>query len=734
MTERDSIETEMNLDAEMAVNNHSSGGPLVKVSSCGTLASEHGFSEVSDYLSSGHLSENIPAFYKDASIFITGATGFLGKSILEKLLRSCPDVDRIFVLVRSKKGHNPNERVEALFNSKLFDRAQSERGEEECRRKVVAIAGDVMEPNLGISAEDEQLLVESNVTTVIHSAATIRFDEPLRFALSLNVGGTLRVVQLCRKLPCLKALVHVSTAYANCDLPFIEEQVYPPPVDPHKLLDALDWMTDEAASKITPVLIGGKPNTYTYTKHLAENLLMEEAQKGGFGGRPLPYIIVRPSIVGASWREPFPGWIDNFNGPSGLFIACGMGLLRSMIGKPDAIADIVPVDIVSNVILAAPWYRACVLSSCSSGNVKALTVTSSNTNNSNNSSASVSPLLGSHISDSSNSYSSSIQSPASSSHTNKKCPLSPPSSRASRSPPSTDHDHELTSDTSEVEISTGGSSRVVTRQHSSESSDEVSNSSDDCGIVTPDIGRKSSDSRHQQQFIVNCCSGYIDRPVKWGPLPTMVANSYLKNPIQTAVRYPNCNMTNNKMMYFLWVFTCHRVPAFLMDTYMRLIGKKPRMMSMYRKLHRSMDTLSFFTQRHWEWEVNSLRHMQHVIETLSTSSNKLGEGTTASEEGVKWGKEWNTSVKNIDWAEYLENFCVGTKCFVLNEEMSELHLAKQRMSRLKTLHYLFNIFTAAIVWRVIMLKSEVAYKLWNMFVRVFFKWIEAMRLSRFVTL
>ena len=120
-------------------------------------------------------------------------------------------------------------------------------------------------------------------------------------------------------------------------------------------------MTDEAASKITPVLIGGKPNTYTYTKHLAENLLMEEAQKGGFGGRPLPYIIVRPSIVGASWREPFPGWIDNFNGPSGLFIACGMGLLRSMIGKPDAIADIVPVDIVSNVILAAPWYRACVL-------------------------------------------------------------------------------------------------------------------------------------------------------------------------------------------------------------------------------------------------------------------------------------------------------------------------------------------------------------------------------------
>ena len=28
----------------------------------------------------------------------------------------------------------------------------------------------------------------------------------------------------------------------------------------------------------------------------------------------IPCAIVRPSIVGATWREPFPGWIDNFNG------------------------------------------------------------------------------------------------------------------------------------------------------------------------------------------------------------------------------------------------------------------------------------------------------------------------------------------------------------------------------------------------------------------------------------
>ena len=51
---------------------------------------------------------------------------------------------------------------------------------------------------------------------------------------------------------------------------------------------------------ITNVIIGDKPNTYTFTKSLAENILETE-------GVGLPISIIRPSIVAASWREPFPG-------------------------------------------------------------------------------------------------------------------------------------------------------------------------------------------------------------------------------------------------------------------------------------------------------------------------------------------------------------------------------------------------------------------------------------------
>lgn len=60
--------------------------------------------------------ESIKEFYKDKVILVSGGTGFLGKTLIEKLLRSCNGVKRIFVLLRSKKGKSPSERIEAFKN------------------------------------------------------------------------------------------------------------------------------------------------------------------------------------------------------------------------------------------------------------------------------------------------------------------------------------------------------------------------------------------------------------------------------------------------------------------------------------------------------------------------------------------------------------------------------------------------------------------------------------------
>ncbi|CAF1499260.1 unnamed protein product [Adineta ricciae] len=59
----------------------------------------------------------IANFFKNKTIFVTGATGFVGKCLLEKLIRSCPNLHRIYVLIRGKHNITPNERLIQLCAS-----------------------------------------------------------------------------------------------------------------------------------------------------------------------------------------------------------------------------------------------------------------------------------------------------------------------------------------------------------------------------------------------------------------------------------------------------------------------------------------------------------------------------------------------------------------------------------------------------------------------------------------
>lgn len=297
-------------------------------------------SEAKDLLS-------ISDFYAQKTVFITGATGFLGKVVIEKLLRACPRVKKIYLLARSRRGVSPQQRIDDLLDGMLYDTVRDMGGD--WRNKLVPIKGDIAEDKLGMSNEDWKMLQE-NVEIVFHSAATVRFDEDLKDAMTLNLYGTQNVIGLCRGMKRLEVLVHVSTAYANCDREVIEERIYSPSVDPDKLSSSIGWMNDEMVNSLTPHLIGKRPNTYTFTKSLAEHVLLKEADN-------IPIAIFRPSIIGAAWKEPLEGWIDNFNGPSGLFVAAGKGMLRSMIGDLNAIADIIPVDYSANMLLAIAWHR-----------------------------------------------------------------------------------------------------------------------------------------------------------------------------------------------------------------------------------------------------------------------------------------------------------------------------------------------------------------------------------------
>lgn len=63
------------------------------------------------------IPDRIAEMFDGREIFVTGGTGFLGKVMIEKFLRCIPNVGKIHLLVRPKKGKDPKHRLEEIFNS-----------------------------------------------------------------------------------------------------------------------------------------------------------------------------------------------------------------------------------------------------------------------------------------------------------------------------------------------------------------------------------------------------------------------------------------------------------------------------------------------------------------------------------------------------------------------------------------------------------------------------------------
>jgi len=98
--------------------------------------------------------------------------------------------------------------------------------------------------------------------------------------------------------------------------------------------------------------LGKCPNTYVFTKAIAEKLLEEEHGD-------VPTAIVRPSTVSGALKEPLPGWVENTNnGPAGVIAGVGKGIIRVIRGNSEMEVDLIPVDFSINLMIAVAWYTA----------------------------------------------------------------------------------------------------------------------------------------------------------------------------------------------------------------------------------------------------------------------------------------------------------------------------------------------------------------------------------------
>jgi len=318
---------------------------------------------------------NVQAALSGKRVLITGSTGFLAKVVLEKLIRTVPDIGTIVLLIRA--GHNgadARQRFERdIATSSIFDRLRAERPAflaDFFAEKIECITGEVTEPGFGLPIDAFNALAR-RVDLIINAAASVNFREALDEALAINTISVQNITELARAGHA--PLIQVSTCYVNgYNRGMMHEQNVTPAraalprhadghYDLYSLLQHLNHRiamvraeggkAEELARRLTELGIAeanyhGWNDTYTFTKWMGEQLAMASMR-----GRALT--IVRPSIIESTLQEPAPGWIEGVKVADAIILAYARGKTSFFPAKPNEVVDIVPADLVANSIVLA---------------------------------------------------------------------------------------------------------------------------------------------------------------------------------------------------------------------------------------------------------------------------------------------------------------------------------------------------------------------------------------------
>ncbi|KAH9673919.1 Fatty acyl-CoA reductase 2 [Citrus sinensis] len=337
----------------------------------------------------------IEKFFVGKSFFVTGATGFLAKVLIEKILRTAPEVGKIFLLIKAESEEAASKRLkDEVINAELFKCLQQTYGEcyqDFMLNKLVPVVGNISESNLGLEG-DLAKVIANEVDVIINSAANTTLHERYDIAIDINTRGPSHVMNFAKKCKKIKVFVHMSTGKCLKPIMFAAVSKNLSYVNDGKrqgrIMEKPFYMGDTIArelnfnnSKIEPNLdVEKEIELAMKSKKALENdedarkkmkeLGLERARKYGWDvtyvftkamgemmidtlKENIPVVIIRPSMIQSTYKEPFAGWIQGNRILDLMILYYGRGQLNEFVGVPSGILDVIPVDMVVNATLAA---------------------------------------------------------------------------------------------------------------------------------------------------------------------------------------------------------------------------------------------------------------------------------------------------------------------------------------------------------------------------------------------
>ncbi|RID68869.1 hypothetical protein BRARA_C01002 [Brassica rapa] len=313
-------------------------------------------------------------FLENKTVLVTGASGFLAKVFVERVLRLQPKVRRLYLLVRASDNKAAKQRLHSeVFEKDLFRVLRKNVGDERLNalisEKVVPIPGDISLNNMGVIRDSNFLQdMMQEIDIIVNSAATTRFDERYDVALGINTFGPLNILNFAKKCAKPQLLLHVSTAYVcgersglilekpfamgetlngknkvdiDAEMLLVEQKL--------KQLKKLGYSEEETKQAMKDLglkraKLYGWPNTYVFTKAMGEMLL-------GYCRESMPIVIIRPTIITSTFSDPFPGWIEGIKTIDSVIVSFRKGLLKCFLVDDMAVCDLIPVDMVANAMI-----------------------------------------------------------------------------------------------------------------------------------------------------------------------------------------------------------------------------------------------------------------------------------------------------------------------------------------------------------------------------------------------
>ena len=314
-------------------------------------------------------------------VLVTGTTGFLGKVVLEKLMRAVPEIAGLSLIIRGKRQHaTARERfLNEVAGASVFDHLKVEHPDYFDRfldQKIECITGEITEPLLGLTrAGFDELAARTDA--VINVAASVDFREELDKALSINALSLRNITELVREAGDVP-LIQVSTCYVNG---FNSGHRHEELVSPaggfvardedgtYRVEDLILTLQDRIADvrsrfsgealRQELVNLGireanrlGWNDTYTLTKWIGEQLLARNLRGGSV-------TILRPSIIESTLEEPVAGWVEGVKVADAIIMAYARGKVAFFPGRRQGVIDIIPADLVANSIIMSLAEQSC---------------------------------------------------------------------------------------------------------------------------------------------------------------------------------------------------------------------------------------------------------------------------------------------------------------------------------------------------------------------------------------